>query len=61
MIKKNKKIKPSPPDNGGVPPTFESATFMSSSDKEKLSYNNSKRKQLVEQRRKSVRSQRNQE
>jgi hypothetical protein len=60
-MKKNKKIKPSPPDNGGVPPTFESATFMSSSDKEKLSYNDNKRKQLVAQRRKSVFSQRNQE
>lgn len=61
MKNKNKKIKKSPPDIGGVPPTFEAATFMSSSDKEKLSYNNVRRKELVKERRNSILLKRNSE
>ena len=57
-MNKKKKIPTSPPDIGGVPPTFTATTFASVSDKENMSYNNNKRKAMIHARRKSLRSKR---
>lgn len=58
MSKKNQRPKPSGGDIGGVPPTFTATTFASSSDKDNMSYNNNKRKSMIQARRKSVRQKR---
>lgn len=58
MNKNNKKPKVSGGDIGGIPSTFTATTFASYSDKEKMSYNNNKRKAMIQERRKSVRSKR---
>ena len=55
MNKNKKRPKVSGGDIGGVPPTFTATTFASTSDKEKMSYNNNKRKAMIQERRKSVR------
>jgi hypothetical protein len=57
-MKKKKKIPTSPPDIGGIPPTFTATTFASVSDKDNMSYNNNKRKAMIQERRKSIRSKR---
>ena len=53
-MKKNKKIKPSPPDIGGIPATFVGASFSSTSDKTKYFIANSSKKELFQKRRQSV-------
>jgi hypothetical protein len=52
--KNKKKVKPSPPDVGAMPPpSFMSTSFASVSDKTELHYNGSRNKMIAE-RRKSV-------
>lgn len=53
-MKKNKKIKPSPPDVGGIPATFVGASFASTSDKTKYFIASSSKKEQIQKRRKSV-------
>lgn len=54
MTKTNKKIKPSPPDIGGVPPTFMAASFASTSDKTKYFVPKLTKAEKIKQRRKFV-------
>ena len=58
MKNQNKKIKPAVPDIGGVAPSFTVASFASISDKDKIVYNNHKRKKSIAERRSAAKNKR---
>ena len=58
MKNQNKKIKPAVPDIGGTAPSFTVASFASVSDKDKIVYNNNKRKKSIADRRSAARDKR---
>ena len=50
MKNQNKKIKPAVPDIGGTAPSFTVASFASISDKDKIVYNNKRKKSIADRR-----------